>query len=53
MSKGSKRRNEDTNRVRKNWDNIDWSKGKKEEHESESALHEHIRRRDEKMRERK
>lgn len=51
MSKGSKRRNEDTNRVRKNWDNIDWSKGKKEEHES--ALHEHIRRRDEKMSKRK
>ena len=31
MSKGSKRRKEDTSKVIDNWDDIDWDKPKKEE----------------------
>ena len=31
MSKGSKRRKEDTSKIVDNWDNIDWGKPKKKE----------------------
>ena len=31
MSKGSKRRKEDTSKIVDNWDNIDWSKPEKKE----------------------
>ena len=31
MSKGSKRRKENTSKINDNWDNIDWGKPKKEE----------------------
>lgn len=31
MSKGSKRRKEDTSKIVDNWDNIDWGKPKEKE----------------------
>lgn len=36
--KGSNRRNEDTDKVRSNWDQIDWSSTRKEEKKEQDEL---------------